>query len=258
MKTIIDSHIHLDLIAHRHPDKIQGLKENRCGVVSWAYVDKADSISALKAGLAAHAGCVRRLSTKGLVSLYLTGIHPRSIPPDLTSGHIRSILEPDLNAPLCRGIGEIGLETGNSMEQAFFITQLELARTLLNPGQIIGVHTPRSNKPSITQIILSILDSFQDLSATIVVDHCNMETIDQVLEAGFMAGVTLNPAKTSWDELKDIVARHADQIGRIMCNTDSGGEFYNDVIRLSRNDELPEMIRDQIFHLNAARFFSIQ
>lgn len=257
MKEITDSHVHLDLIARNHPDKIQWLKKNRCGVVSWAYLGRADSVSALKAGLGAHAHCIRQHASEGLTCHYLTGIHPRSIPPDLTSEQIRTILEAGLNDPLCRGIGEIGLETGDNREQEVLVTQLELAVTLLKPGQIIGIHTPRSNKPSITKTTLAILDGFQDMCASIVVDHCTMETIGPVLDAGFRAGVTLSPAKTSWDELKRIVARHGDQTGRIMCNTDSGSEFYDDVVRFSRNEDLPETIRERLFHLNAARFYSL-
>lgn len=258
MKDITDSHVHLDLIARNHPDKIRWLKENRCGVVSWAYLGRADSVSVLEAGLGAHAHCIRQHSSEGLRCHYLTGIHPRSIPSDLISGQIRPILEAGLNDPLCRGIGEIGLETGDTREQEVFVTQLELARTLLKPGQVIGIHTPRSNKPTLTKTTLAILEGFQNMSACIVVDHCSIETIGQVLEAGFRAGVTLSSAKTSWDELKHIVARHGDQTSRIMCNTDSGSEFYDDVVRFSRDEDLPETIRESLFHLNAACFYSIE
>lgn len=257
MKDITDSHVHLDVIVRKHPDKIQWLKENRCGVVSWAYVDRADSVSALEAGLTAHAHCIRQHCSEGLTSHYLTGIHPRSISPDLTPGQIRPLLEAHLSDLLCRGIGEIGLETGDPREREVFIIQLELARTLLNPGQVIGIHTPRSNKPSITKATLAILDSFQDMATSIVIDHCTIETIAHVLDAGFRAGITLSPVKTSWGELKQIVARHGKDTRRIMCNTDSGGEFYDDVVRLSRNDDLPETTRELLFHLNAVRFYSI-
>lgn len=257
MKNITDSHVHLDLIARNHPAKIQWLKDNRCGVVSWAYLGRAGSVPELEAGLGAHAKCIRKYASGGLRCGYLTGIHPRSIPPDLQSEQIRSILEACLKDPLCRGIGEIGLETGDIREEQVFITQLELARTLMEPGQVIGIHTPRSDKLSLTIATLARLDGFQDMSASIVVDHCTMETIGLVLEAGFWAGVTLSPAKTSWDELKQIVDRHGDQANRIMCNTDSGSEFHDDVVRFQCNPDLPETIREKIFHLNAARFYSI-
>jgi hypothetical protein len=112
MKDITDSHIHLDVIDRKHLVKIQWFNQNRCGVVSWAYVDRPDSVSALKAGLRAHAHCVRQHHSEGLRCHYLTGIHPRSIPPDLNPEHIRPVLEAHLDDPLCRGIGEIGLETG--------------------------------------------------------------------------------------------------------------------------------------------------
>ncbi|MDD5093671.1 MAG: TatD family hydrolase [Dehalococcoidia bacterium] len=254
---IIDSHVHLDLIERHQPHRIQWLKENGCGVVSWAYFEGVDSVSRLESCLKAKAHCIRNHSSKGLMCHYLIGIHPRSIPPDIKPEHIGLILEPYLEDPLCRGIGEIGLETGDAREQEMFIAQLEIGKTLLKQGRVIGVHTPRSNKQAITEITLSILEDFAEISSSLVIDHCTPETIVSVLDAGFWAGVTLSPVKSSWEEMKGIASICSDRLDRIMCNTDSGGKFYEDVVSCRLSDDLPDGICKKLLYENAARFFRI-
>lgn len=256
-KYIIDSHVHLDMIERHHPHRIQWLKENTCGVVSWSYFNEAHSVSRMEELLISKARFIRRHRAAGLDCYYLAGIHPRCMPGDLKPGHIEALLQPPLKDDLCRGIGEIGLETGDSKEQEILIAQLETGRRLLKQGKVIGIHTPRADKPSITETTLKILDRFKDISSSIVIDHCTLETISTVLAAGFWAGVTLSPAKTSWDELKRIVSMCPGKIDRIMCNTDSGSEFCEDLVQASRSNDLPEEIRDKIFYKNAALFFNL-
>ena len=111
---IIDSHVHLDLIERHHPHRIQWLKENGCRVVSWSYFEGIDSTSQLKECLESKAQCLGKLSAGGLACHYLTGVHPRSIPPDLIPEQIETLLKPHLADPLCKGIGEIELETGGA------------------------------------------------------------------------------------------------------------------------------------------------
>jgi uncharacterized protein len=169
---------------------------------------------------------------------------------------IEDLLAPYLQDPLCRGIGEIGLETGNLQETEVLLAQLELGRQLASPGAVVGVHTPRSNKVEITRTTLGLLEQFTDLAASLVVDHCTGETIGLVLDAGFWAGVTLSPVKTSWEGVKQMVAGEPERVGRIMVNTDSGGAFFEDLVRYRRHIELPENIREHLFHGAAARFLA--
>lgn len=256
-QNIIDSHVHLDLIERHHPWRIQWLRENGCSVVSWSYFSGIDSVSRLKKALQVKAGCIRRLSAAGLGCRYLAGVHPRSIPPDLKPEQVGALLEPFLADPLCPGIGEVGLETGDQREQEFFIAQLELGQGLSARGRIIGVHTPRSNKPAITDITLKILSGFAKIASSLVVDHCSIATIGAVLNAGFHAGVTLSPLKTSPDELRQIALTFSDRIDRIMCNTDSGSAFFEDLVRFSRSSGLPPHVRKMLAGSNAARFYAL-
>ncbi len=171
---ILDSHVHLDFIERYRPHRIEWLKEAGCAVVSWAYCEGADSVSRLEACLKSKGNCIKRHAQAGLACHYLAGVHPRSIPPDLEPGQIGPLLHFSLEDPLCKGIGEIGLEKGDSKE-----------------------------------------------------------------------------------ELKRIISMGSDRMDRIMCNTDSGDRFYEDVVQLSRDNDLPEAARKKLFYGNGARFFSL-
>lgn len=255
MKQIIDSHVHLDMIQKYHPERIQWLRENHCGVVSWAYFDPPDSVARLNKNLQDKARVIGELFAAGLKCDYLAGVHPRSIPPDLKPEAIDSLLAPHMDDPRCLGIGEIGLETGDTREQEILIAQLELGRSIFAEGKVIGLHTPRSRKTSMTESTLQILRRFSDVAASIVIDHCTADTIGTVLESGFWAGVTLSPEKVSWEEMHQMVSLCPDHLDRIMCNSDSGYRFYEDVVQYSRADDLGGQIRAKLFYDNALRFF---
>jgi uncharacterized protein len=193
----------------------------------------------------------------GISCYYLAGIHPRCIPPDLKPEMVGPLLMPYLEEPLCRGIGEIGIETGDTKEVEIFIAQLEAGRDFINHGKVIGVHTPRADKLSATETTLNLLAGFPEMSSLLVVDHCTAETIALILEAGLWAGITLNPFKTSLEELKRIILSCQDHPDRIMCNTDSNIRFFEDLVKYSQMEDLPEHIRGKYFYGNAARFFNI-
>ena len=60
-----------------------------------------------------------------------------------------------------------------------------------------------------------------------------------------------------WGEMKSILSICLDQIDRLMCNTNSGSEFFEDVVQFCRTDDLPPVIREKLFYRNAAQFFTI-
>lgn len=254
---IIDSHVHLDLMHHYHPHCSPWLSEKRCCLVSWSYFSGIESTAQLTAALEAKARCIQQLSDNGLACFYLAGIHPRSIPSDLKPEQIADLLAPHLQDPLCLGIGEIGLETGDTMEKEVLTVQLELGRTLISSGKVIGVHTPRSDKAAICAATLALLGDFADLNQQLVVDHCTQETIGAVLDAGFWAGVTLSPVKTSWHEMMIIAHAQHHRLDRIMVNTDSGRDLYDDVVTYRYAQDLPEDMLQKIFYGNAARFYGL-
>ena len=258
MNRILDSHMHLDYVFRHQPEAIQWMKDNCYAVVSWSYSEKADSVSKLKDYLKSKAEFVHKQSESGLKCFYLAGIHPRCIPPDLKPEQAGSILAPYMDDPLCRGIGEIGLETCDSREKETFEAQLEFGRQMPELRKIIGIHTPRSNKSVVTKDILNILKDYSDIASSIIVDHCTRETIQDVLDCGFMAGVSLSPSKITSSELKDILSVSEAAAEKIMCNTDSAVELHRDMYSACISDGIREDIKEKIFYNNAACFFGIK
>lgn len=257
MDRIIDSHVHLDLIFRHMPEKTAWFKKYHCGLVSWAFGEGVRSVDDLKTYLADQRRCIHTLHDTGLDCYYLAGIHPRNIPVDLSPEDVSDLLMPSLEDPLCLGIGEIGLETGTQQEKEMVVAQVEWGLGLGRSFLRIGLHTPRRNKAQMTDALLELLNDYWRLPSVAVVDHATRRTIGSILAKGYHAGVTLSPAKTSWEELTAIVSQHPDHIGRIMCNTDSGSAFFEDLVRAAGSDGLDMDMRQALCCRNAARFFVI-
>ncbi len=257
----IDSHIHLDHLEEDNPRWIEWLKKNGCVAVSWALSIKLESLQDLKHYLKAQADLIQKLNKNGLPCYFLTGIHPRNILTQMKVHDVENILAPFWENPYCLGLGEIGLETGHSKEKIVFAQQLALASKLKGKGIRIGIHTPRNNKVEITFEILRILNSYPGLEEITVIDHCTIENIGYVLKAGYWAGITLSPAKASFQDLEKIIERYPDKLHKIMCNTDSGTSFYDDLYRLLKVSEEGSFSEKNIQSLtwdNAFQFFNLK
>lgn len=256
---IIDSHVHLDILHQRLGPMVNGFREHHCTVISWAYSTAIHTTMDLKFYLNHQARTIAALHEQNPWGcFFLAGIHPRNIPPDLEPQKVAGLLTPYLSHPLCLGLGEIGLETGAQREKEIFQAQLELARSLLVSSVRVGVHTPRGNKKALTATILAILDHYQELHPVTVVDHCNAETLAEVLDRGLWAGVTLSPPKTAVQALPDLVAGHPQALSRLMCNTDSMEEFYPDLMAATQTPLLRASTRQQITQINAAQFWGLE
>jgi uncharacterized protein len=258
--TFIDSHIHLD---HMEDNKkwIQWLKNKGCVTVSWALSLQLESLQDLKHYLKQQADLIQKLNENGLPCYFLTGIHPRNILDQIKVHDVENMLAPFLKNPYCLGLGEIGLETGHSREKAIFAEQLALASKLKSQGIRIGIHTPRYNKVEITFEILRVLNFYPGLEDITVIDHCTLENIGYVLKAGYWAGITLSPEKTSFLDLEKIITRYPDQLHKIMCNTDSGTIVYDDLYRLLNISEHVSFSENNIRALtwdNTFQFYNLK
>ena len=253
---IIDSHVHLDNIHRKNPERIAWMKERHIVPVSWAFANAIETVADLKQYLGQQADFIRQMNQEGFECFFLSGVHPRNIPPDLKPDMVSDLVLPFLENPRCLGIGEIGLETGSSQEKEVLAAHLELGETLKQMGKRIGVHTPRQNKAAVTAEILSVLAEYPGIEPVTVVDHCTPETIGSVLERGYRAGITLSAIKTTVSELAQIVQTHSRDLNRIMCNTDSGTVFYEDLFHLHTSDEFSPEVRERLAFGSAAEFFS--
>ncbi len=254
---MIDSHTHLDQIFKYHPERIAWLISRKCKVISWAFGDNIQTLRDLASYLANQVRIIETLRHTGLPCWFLTGIHPRNIPADLALEAIPELLMPFIEHPQCLGIGEIGLEAGNNREHDILLCQLALHPTVQHLGKRIGIHTPRNEKPQITRMLLDILNRLSIDESIIVIDHTTPQTLPWVLDAGFHAGITVSPHKTSLKELQIMLGNHAEETNRIMINSDSGSEFYEDFVKMYHTPALKKSVREQIGSKTAKTFFTL-
>ena len=112
-----------------------------------------------------------------------------------------------LDRPTVLGIGEIGMNRITRNEVATFTEQVELA---LEHQQLILIHTPHlEDKLKGTKVSIHVLQRYPDLvPARVMVDHAEEHTIEQILEGGYWAGLTLYPqTKVSPQRAADIIER---------------------------------------------------
>lgn len=258
MNRIIDAHVHLRLLYKYNPERIDWLVSRNCSVISWAFGGNIGSVSDLRRYLAARLSVFEGLRERGLDCYHLSGIHPRKIPPDLRPESVAGLLAPCLEHAACLGIGEIGLEAGTSREQDILCAQLEFGLSLKRPDIRFGIHTPRQQKETVTEQLLGVLAPYEAALAPVaVIDHCSPETIGEVLSRGYHAGISLSRSKSSESELIRIMTLFGRESDRIMCNTDSGREFFEDLFLASRNGKLSPGIAERIFSTTASLFFGI-
>ncbi|GAB6063964.1 TatD family hydrolase [Deferrisoma palaeochoriense] len=251
----VDAHCHLDHLAEAHPDRIGWLRDEGAAVVSWSFAHRVDSVADLTAYWEAQVAAVERAARGGLPCALLVGVHPRNIPADLAPERLADLLVPLLDHPLCRGIGEIGLETGSVREREVFEAQLALAPELEARGQVFGVHTPRGDKERVTREILAVLRAHPRAARRALVDHTTPVTAPWALDEGYRVGMSLSPVKSSADDLGRLLRNRPEAAERLCCSTDSGTRFFDDLWRLARDPGLPAETADRVLRANALAWF---
>ncbi|RLI79848.1 deoxyribonuclease [Archaeoglobales archaeon] len=139
------------------------------------------------------------------------GIHPRCIPPTYTK-----VLEM-MEGMDSTAFGEIGLEDATQEEIEVFESQLKLAIRVDKPCII---HTPRNNKKEVTKKTFGILEKIGFPETLAVIDHVSLETVETVLKANYIAGLTVQPGKLREEEVVTIVEEHGFE--NFILNSDTG------------------------------------
>jgi uncharacterized protein len=113
------------------------------------------------------------------------------------------------------GVGEIGFDDQTAAEDKYYRLQLELAKEASLPVQI---HTPHRDKKKGTQRSMDIAIEHGLNPYTVIVDHNNEETVEEVLERGFWAAFTIYPfTKMGNERMVDLVKKYGPE--RIMINS---------------------------------------
>ncbi len=87
-------------------------------------------------------------------------------------------------------IGEIGYDDQTPAEDKYFRMQLELAKEL---NMVVQVHTPHRDKKAGTIRSMEVCLEHGIDPGMVVIDHNNEETVQAVLDRGFIAAFTIYP-----------------------------------------------------------------
>ncbi len=87
-------------------------------------------------------------------------------------------------------IGEIGYDDQTPAEDKYFRAQLEMAKEL---DMVVQVHTPHRDKKAGTIRSMEVCLEHGLDPGMVVIDHNNEETVQEVLDRGFIAAFTIYP-----------------------------------------------------------------
>ena len=156
-----------------------------------------------------------RASQFGIKHYCTIGLNSREANNEELADQVMEILPLFIYKEGVVGIGEIGFDDQTAAEEKYYRLQLELAKEANLPVQI---HTPHRNKKQGTQRSMDIAIEHGLQPNTVIVDHNNEETVQEVLDRGFWAAFTIYPfTKMGNERMVEIVKKYGP--GRIMINS---------------------------------------
>lgn len=156
-----------------------------------------------------------RASQYGIKHYCTIGLNSREANREELAEQVMEILPLFIYKEGVVGIGEIGFDDQTAAEDKYYRLQLELAKEANLPVQI---HTPHRDKKQGTQRSMDIAIEHGLNPYTVIVDHNNEETVQEVLDRGFWAAFTIYPfTKMGNERMVDIVKQYGAE--RIMINS---------------------------------------
>ena len=144
----------------------------------------------------------RRAGEYGLDLRVALGIHPANALKN--NEIIFEALERWIENRDIIAIGEIGLDENTDLEKEVFKKQLELAED--SKSKVI-IHTPRKNKLEVLKDIKDIV--LENINPKLVViDHINLNTVEEVIDEDFTIGLTVQPQKMEVEEAIEILDKY--------------------------------------------------
>ena len=196
----------------------------------------------------------RRAKPYGLDLKVALGIHPANSIKD--NEIIFDSLRKWIEKKEIVAIGEIGLDENTELEKEVFKKQLKLAEE--TKSKVI-IHTPRKNKLEVLKDIKSIV--LENINPKLVViDHINLNTIDEIIDEEFTIGLTVQPQKMEVEEAIEILDKYG--FDKFLLNSDISNKPSNPlsvpktVRTLKRLGYKQEEI-DKVAFKNAKSFFNL-
>ena len=153
-------------------------------------------------------------------------------------------------------IGEIGLDENTDLEKEVFKKQLELAED--TQSKVI-IHTPRKNKLEVLKDIKEIvLDTINP--KLVVIDHINLNTIEEIIDEDFTIGLTIQPQKMEVEEAVEILDKYG--FDKFLLNSDISNKPSNPLsvpktVRTLKRLGYEEKEINKVAFENAKGFFNI-
>jgi predicted metal-dependent TIM-barrel fold hydrolase len=150
----------------------------------------------------------KRAAQYGIRHYTWLGMNPKESDDRAISIEVLKRIPRHLDHPTVLGIGEIGLNRVTKNEIATYTEQVEMAA---QHRQLVLIHTPHlEDKFKGTRITIDVLRRYPQLPAgRVLIDHAEEHTIEDILEHGFWAGLTLYPqTKVSAPRAVDMIERY--------------------------------------------------
>lgn len=262
MYIAIDSHMHGDILIQKDKNFPKIYYEKNIGGIIWAYNEKINNIQGYIDYWDFLKDTTYKISTESSPFFYKIGIHPRTICEELKekkyiSEPLKKAFDKHLSDTRCLGIGEIGLDTEDTVEEEIFISHLMWCKNYLPDNKRIGIHTPRKNKREITKKIVEILKDFDSLLSQIVIDHVELTTIDLVKDLNTYIGMTLQIGKSKGEDIKKVVLENLYPIDKILLNSDGGKEISQPYIDFVSGDFCDRDIKQRLLRENIKVFYNL-
>lgn len=217
-KYLVDSHIHVTMLPY---EGLQAMAEGGIKkVITCSIVLAAQHAESYFDHFRLITGFYRKNAASLGIQLYSAiGVHPAGIPHDWT--RVVNALPDFLKTDGVVGLGEVGMNQGSQLEQDVLKAQLEIAR---DHRVSIIVHIPFENRLPITDLTLSIAGQVGIPPHLLVIDHANLDIIEQINQFGAIPAITVRSRNVTPEVLSDNIDRFAHG----MLNSDFSNLFPND------------------------------
>jgi len=127
-----------------------------------------------------------RASQFGIKHYCTIGINSKEANNEALAEQVMEILPLYLCKEGVVGVGEIGYDDQTDAEDKYFRLQLELSKEVQLPVQI---HTPHRDKKKGTSRSMDVCSEHNIQPTMVIIDHNNEETVQEVLDRGFLGSV---------------------------------------------------------------------
>ena len=146
-----------------------------------------------------------RASQFGIKHYCTIGLNSKEANNEALAEQVMELLPLYLHKENVVAIGEIGYDDQSPAEDKYFRAQLELAKMM---DMTVQIHTPHRDKKAGTHRSMEVCLEHGLDPANVIIDHNNEETVQDVLDKGFIAAFTIYPkTKMGNERMVEVVRR---------------------------------------------------